>query len=71
MIGRIWVGLINVYQLYFRSALPKVCRFSPSCSEYAKQAVIRYGFLLGFLKAGKRLLFCHPFSNKSGYDPLT
>jgi putative membrane protein insertion efficiency factor len=45
------------------------CRFYPSCSEYAYQAIEKYGFWQGGLKALYRLLRCHPFS-KGGYDPL-
>lgn len=70
MLRRITTSCINIYQRYLRTGLPSSCRFSPSCSEYAKQAIIKYGFFLGVLKATKRLLFCHPFSGKAGYDPL-
>jgi putative membrane protein insertion efficiency factor len=62
--------LLDIYQSYIRTLLPVCCRFSPSCSEYAKQAILKYGFLKGLGKAIKRLLLCHPFSGKAGYDPL-
>ncbi|MDD4607179.1 MAG: membrane protein insertion efficiency factor YidD [Patescibacteria group bacterium] len=45
------------------------CKFKPTCSEYAYQAIDKYGFLKGWLKASWRLLRCNPFS-KGGYDPL-
>jgi hypothetical protein len=45
------------------------CRFVPTCSEYAVQALEKYGALKGSLKAVRRLLKCHPF-HKGGYDPL-
>lgn len=45
------------------------CRFSPSCSEYGKQAILKYGVLKGGLKASWRILRCNPW-NKGGYDPL-
>lgn len=46
-----------------------MCRFTPTCSEYMKQAVERYGTLKGLRLGIKRLLKCHPFG-KFGYDPL-
>jgi putative membrane protein insertion efficiency factor len=61
---------IGFYQKYIRPVLPESCRFYPSCSEYAKQAVAKYGFWQGGAKAAIRLLRCQPFSRKSGYDPL-
>jgi len=45
------------------------CRFQPTCSEYAYQAVEKYGALKGVLLGAKRILRCHPFS-KGGYDPV-
>jgi hypothetical protein len=59
-----------MYQVFFRWALPASCRFTPSCSEYTKEAIERYGFLKGILKGAKRISSCHPFSGKAGYDPL-
>ncbi|MDD5155413.1 MAG: membrane protein insertion efficiency factor YidD [Candidatus Omnitrophica bacterium] len=70
MLHNICVNLINQYQRCIRPFVPRCCRFSPSCSEYAKEAFIKYGFLKGLTKAAKRLLSCHPFSGKAGYDPL-
>jgi hypothetical protein len=70
MLKAVAVKLINIYQRYLRQALPCSCRFSPCCSEYAKLAILKYGFSRGALKAAKRLLLCHPFSKKAGYDPL-
>ena len=45
------------------------CKFYPSCSEYMKQAILKYGCFKGCFKGIKRLLKCHPFA-KGGYDPL-
>ncbi|MCM8796311.1 MAG: membrane protein insertion efficiency factor YidD [Candidatus Omnitrophica bacterium] len=70
MLRNVVLNLIKGYQSYIRIYLPHQCRFVPSCSEYAYQAVARYGFLLGTVKAAMRLLRCHPFSQKSGYDPV-
>jgi len=70
MRNKIPLELIGFYQKYIRPWLPDSCRFYPSCSEYAKQAIFRYGLWQGGIKAAQRLLNCQPFSGKSGYDPL-
>ncbi|MFH1198551.1 MAG: membrane protein insertion efficiency factor YidD [Candidatus Omnitrophota bacterium] len=70
MLQRLGIQLVNVYQRYIRFLFPCACRFSPSCSEYSKQAMSKYGFFRGAGKGVKRLLRCHPFSGSSGYDPL-
>ena len=51
----------------------KGCIYSPTCSEYANQAILRYGFIKGFRLFFKRLLKCHPFRGKDHeyYDPVT
>ncbi len=70
MAGEIALSLLNIYQKYFRSILPISCRFSPSCSEYTKQAINKYGVLRGSFKGFKRIMRCHPFSKCCGHDPL-
>lgn len=70
MLRRIALGLIGIYQQYARAALPDSCRFSPSCSEYTKQAISKYGFLRGAMKGVARLLHCHSFSRRPTEDPL-
>jgi len=45
------------------------CRFQPTCSEYAKQAIAKYGLIRGVIKGGWRILRCNPF-NAGGYDPV-
>ena len=70
MLQQIFINLIKIYQGTFRLILPKSCRFSPSCSDYAISAVEKYGVLRGGVKATGRLCRCHPFSGQSGYDPL-
>jgi len=70
MLKKATLGLIGLYQVLLRSLLPSSCRFVPSCSEFAKEAIARYGCIKGTLRALKRILICHPLSGKSGYDPL-
>ena len=61
--------LIRVYQLTLSPFLGRHCRFTPTCSQYAAEAVERYGALRGTWLALKRLGRCHPFC-AGGYDPL-
>jgi putative membrane protein insertion efficiency factor len=60
---------IRFYQRWASPTLPAACRFEPSCSRYAQQAIERYGFLKGALLALRRLGRCHPF-RAMGYDPV-
>lgn len=65
------VSMIQVYQAIISPLLPfNHCRFYPSCSEYAVEAVQKHGAGRGLLLAGKRLLRCHPYHSTSGYDPV-
>jgi len=66
---KILVFLIIKYQRYISPLFGKKCRFYPSCSEYTKQAIEKYGTLKGCFIGTKRILRCNPFS-KGGYDPL-
>ncbi|MDR2602437.1 MAG: membrane protein insertion efficiency factor YidD [Spirochaetaceae bacterium] len=61
--------LIRFYQTAISPHKPSVCRFYPSCSEYAYQAIKIHGFIGGFRLAAGRFLRCHPF-NDGGYDPV-
>ncbi|MBR9984572.1 MAG: membrane protein insertion efficiency factor YidD [Desulfosarcina sp.] len=61
--------LITLYQHFISPVLGPACRFVPSCSEYAYQAISTYGVGRGSLLALKRLLRCHPF-NPGGFDPV-
>jgi len=63
------LSTIKLYQNTISRALPPVCRFEPSCSHYAYEAIERYGLLQGGWLAIKRLCRCHPF-NPGGYDPV-
>jgi putative membrane protein insertion efficiency factor len=60
---------IRAYQAGISPLLPASCRYTPSCSEYARQAVERYGAARGSWLAVKRIGRCHPFGGK-GYDPV-
>lgn len=61
--------LLRGYQLLLRPFMPACCRFHPSCSDYAVQAVERHGALRGLTLASRRLLRCHPF-HAGGLDPI-
>ena len=61
--------MIRTYQLVLSPILGPACRFSPSCSEYAYQAITRYGPVKGSVLTLKRLFRCHPF-HPGGYDPV-
>ncbi|MBI2461641.1 MAG: membrane protein insertion efficiency factor YidD [Candidatus Rokubacteria bacterium] len=61
-------GLLRAYQLLVSPWLPPACRFYPSCSEYARIALLRRGLLRGGLMALRRLALCHPF-HPGGFDP--
>ncbi|MFC1856952.1 membrane protein insertion efficiency factor YidD [Thermodesulfobacteriota bacterium] len=60
---------IRTYQYVVSPVLGPACRFYPTCSDYAYQAIQRYGFLKGSQMAFKRILRCHPFK-PGGYDPV-
>ena len=61
--------LLQTYKWALSPMFPPACRYVPTCSEYAMEAVERYGAVLGGFKALLRLLRCHPFAN-GGYDPV-
>jgi putative membrane protein insertion efficiency factor len=60
---------IRGYQKFISPGLPPSCRFTPSCSQYALEAVSKYGAVKGTWLAARRLVRCHPF-NSGGYDPI-
>ena len=60
---------LSLYRWFLSPLLPSACRFSPSCSSYAYEAIERYGLLKGTVLALFRLLKCHPF-HLGGYDPV-
>lgn len=62
------IGLVRVYQLVLSPHLPSSCRYTPSCSAYAVQALRRYGAVRGTVLAVWRVLRCNPWGGH-GYDP--
>ena len=66
--ARLAVAAVRGYQLVLRPLLPPACRFEPSCSEYARQALAEHGLARGIWLAVKRIVRCHPF-HAGGYDP--
>ncbi|HVP02859.1 MAG TPA: membrane protein insertion efficiency factor YidD [Solirubrobacteraceae bacterium] len=66
---RIATAPIVVYQRLISPALPRRCKYEPTCSAYAAQAIARYGILRGLVLAAWRLLRCNPFSH-GGFDPV-
>jgi len=69
IIQKIILIAIRAYQLLLSPVLTPACRFYPSCSHYASEAVLRHGAWKGFLLALKRILKCHPF-HSGGVDQV-
>ncbi|HLH25513.1 MAG TPA: membrane protein insertion efficiency factor YidD [Chloroflexota bacterium] len=69
MIDALALGLIRLYQRVISPLLPPACRFVPTCSVYAFEAIERHGVALGGWLAVRRLARCHPFC-AGGYDPV-
>lgn len=63
------VQLLRAYKSFLSPLLPPSCRFYPTCSEYAAEAVGKYGVFKGAVLSVKRILRCHPF-HPGGYDPV-
>ncbi|OJU16657.1 MAG: membrane protein insertion efficiency factor YidD [Clostridiales bacterium 43-6] len=63
------IFLIRLYQKKISPHKPPSCRFVPTCSQYAVEAIETHGTLKGFWLAVRRILKCHPF-HKGGYDPV-
>lgn len=69
MMQKILISCVRFYQLTISSLSGRCCRFQPTCSEYARQAIEIHGCIKGTWLTLKRLLKCHPWG-KSGYDPV-
>jgi len=67
-VTRVLIALIHLYQRFSRLT-PPVCRFRPTCSEYAVRALEAHGLWRGLWLAARRLCKCHPF-HPGGYDPV-
>lgn len=63
------IYLLRAYKLLISPLLPPSCRFTPTCSEYAIEAIKKHGALRGTYLGARRLLRCHPF-HPGGYDPV-
>ncbi len=61
--------LIRIYQTCISPLTPAACRYTPTCSQYAKEAIVKHGPLRGCWLAFKRIMRCHPWGG-SGYDPV-
>ena len=66
---RILLSALRFYKVQVSPALPPACRYTPTCSEYAIEAVERFGAWRGAAMAARRVLSCNPFS-RGGYDPV-
>ena len=73
MINKIFTNItissINFYKYIISPFLGNNCRFLPTCSEYTKESIIKYGVIKGFWFGLKRIVKCHPWG-KGGYDPI-
>ncbi len=68
---KLLIGAVKFYRKYispYKGSNP--CRFTPTCSEYAMEALEKYGPFKGTYLSVKRILRCHPYSKHSGYDPV-
>jgi len=69
VLARGLMGAVRLYRRWISPALPPSCRFVPSCSAYAEEALRKHGAAHGSWLAARRLLRCHPWGG-SGYDPV-
>ena len=66
---RVLIAMVRLYQLALSPLFPPCCRFTPSCSRYAIEALERHGCWRGLYLACRRILRCHPF-HPGGFDPV-
>lgn len=67
---RLLISGIRFYQKQISPSLPARCRYIPTCSQYAKEAIEKYGAVKGSVLATRRICRCHPFSKHNIYDPV-
>ena len=67
---RAMLASLRFYKRRISPLLPPACKYTPTCSEYAMQAVERYGAVYGGYLAARRLLRCHPFNHDDPFDPV-
>jgi len=65
----ILISTINLYKYLISPLLGNNCRYLPTCSEYTKESIKKYGVIKGFWLGLKRIVKCHPWG-KGGYDPI-
>ena len=63
------ISLIDIYKYLISPLLGNNCRFLPTCSEYTKDSIVKFGLVKGCWLGSKRILKCHPWG-KGGYDPI-
>jgi putative membrane protein insertion efficiency factor len=66
---RVALGMIRLYQLTLSPLIGRQCRFHPTCSVYAAEAIAKFGVVRGSVLAARRLARCHPF-HPGGFDPV-
>ena len=69
MMKRVLLALVRFYRVAISPSRPPCCRYTPTCSQYALEAIEKYGALKGGWMAFRRILRCNPF-HKGGYDPV-
>ena len=67
---KILINIIKIYRFFSPFFYRGVCRFSPTCTDYTIQSILKYGPIIGIYKSAIRLSKCHPFVNH-GFDPLS
>jgi uncharacterized protein len=65
----LFIDFLRLYKMLLSPFLPSACRFTPTCSEYASQAIEKYGVLRGLRMGAGRILRCQPFC-EGGHDPV-
>jgi putative membrane protein insertion efficiency factor len=70
MLKKLLIFFIKLYKIFISPFLGNNCRFAPTCSEYAAEAIAKKGVVKGLYLSFCRILKCQPFSKKSGFDPV-